>query len=698
MRDTETNQNQNDRSIGGFFDRICDPDSGTKLLTPVFALYALSFLLHTILNILMKETQTVVIDEGLYTNIARSLAWKGELAFRAQPVNYPYLLYPMLLVPIYRIQRILGWDVFRMIQVFNTLLITSSVIPAALFAFDFTKDRKKTYLAALITALMPDMLMGAYSMTECLVWPLAFWMVFSAYRFFSSKKLIYGLMTALFTGLMYSAKPGAVAVGAALLIFFCVSALRHDRQAVKCALPPLVLLLLTVGLVHGIFLMYFRNSTSLIGLYTKQTSEWHFKTLFVAAEAFFLQTFVFIFACGGISGIVPAVFLNRYGDGKRPFVLAFLIGVLLAILGTAVFVVPYTWDDSLGTLPLHLRYCAMYIPVMFILSLGHEFEAKEKNKSFIIALAAFIVLSLFPGARAGFVVFRTTEFDSMALSSFTTTINHNGVLIGWLVTAAVIAFTLFVLKKYTDNGFTAELEQACALFFCVFVLVNAVSAHVNTYYETDPGISADAREINGLIGNTECLGITQRHYDDYYSYWLESRLSEPLQQVTIDQMFLQMKETDGYYAPFVPVEQAPNVHNHETPDTNRFVLGKTIAEHLELNDSVSVQKTKNGHFSFLQIDPSERWADTIMFGLDDDYLYEDVDAYVMVLNENRNLDGKMVITLTAKGDGILDVGGARLELTENERHYEITLPYDRYIDLKEEGGTAEIISYFTTVR
>ena len=340
----------------------------------------------------------------------------------------------------------------------------------------------------------------------------------------------------------------------------------------------------------------------------------------------------------------------------------------------------------------------MFIPVIFILSLGLKFDTKVKNSRFVTALVAFILLSLFPGARAGFVVDRTTEFDSMALSSFTTTINHTGVLIGWLVTAAVIAFSLYVLKKYLDGGFTPKLEQACTLFFGLFVLVNAISAHVNTYVYIDPGVSADAREINALIGDTECLGITQRRYDDYYSYWLESRLSEPLHQVTIDQMFLRMKDTDGFYSPFVPVEQAPNVHNHETPDTDRFVLGKTIAEHLELNGSVTVHKTQNGHFSFLTIDPEERWADTIMFGLDDDFLYDGVNGYVMILNENRNLDGKMVITLSARGDGILDVGGARIELTENKHDYEITLPYDRYIDLKEEGGTAEILSYFTTVR
>ena len=95
----------------------------------IIILFFGTFIVHTVLNILVNESPKVIIDEALYTNIARSLAYDGTLAFRGQPVNYPYLLYPFLLVPVYWLNRLIGGDIYRMIQVYNTLLISSSVFP-----------------------------------------------------------------------------------------------------------------------------------------------------------------------------------------------------------------------------------------------------------------------------------------------------------------------------------------------------------------------------------------------------------------------------------------------------------------------------------------------------------------------------------------------------------------------------------------
>ena len=195
-------------------------DSAGRLEHPFLwavVLFAASFILHTVLNILVKENVIVTIDEALYTNIARSLAWEGKVAFRGQPVSYPYLLYPLLLVPVYRLNALLGGDIYRVIQVLNTLLITSSVFPVFCFARDFSKNDRKALLAALVVSLMPDMVMGGYEMTECLIWPLSLWMVFFCYRFYCSGRLTYGLWTAVFTGLLFATKPGAVAAGAAVV-------------------------------------------------------------------------------------------------------------------------------------------------------------------------------------------------------------------------------------------------------------------------------------------------------------------------------------------------------------------------------------------------------------------------------------------------------------------------------------------------
>ena len=118
----------------------------------ILFLYLISFLVHCVLNIVVNEGPTVIIDEGLYPNIARSLAWDGEVAFRSQPVNYPYILYPILLVPIFRLNHLLGGDIYRYVQFFNTVLVTSSVIPIWLFALDFTQNKRKAFFSALLVS------------------------------------------------------------------------------------------------------------------------------------------------------------------------------------------------------------------------------------------------------------------------------------------------------------------------------------------------------------------------------------------------------------------------------------------------------------------------------------------------------------------------------------------------------------------
>ena len=673
----------------------------------IVILFAAAFILHTILNILVNESPTVVIDEGLYTNIARSLAWEGKLAFRGQPVNYPYLLYPFLLVPVYWLNSLLDGDIYRLVQGFNTLLITSSVFPVYLFAKDFTKDSRKAFLAALIVSLMPDMLMGGYEMAECLIWPLSFWMLFFCCRFYSGGRLLNGLLTALFTGLLFAAKPGAVAAGAVMLLMYFFYALIRDRSCIRHSVFSLLALIAVIAAVYGIFLLLFGSPDSLLGLYTKQTEEWNPRDLWVAVEAVFLLAFLFIFACGGIFGLFPIVCLSDYDPEKRRFILSFLLGVLAAVIGTAVFVVPYKWTGELGSLPLHLRYCSMFIPVMVIFSADRNLEP-SKIKPLMIALAAFAVLSLFPGARAGFVKGHTGTIDSITLTAFINNRQLNGNVTGWILTAAVAAgsvlliFRFSALSKTNTKKNKSENRQARKALsgmitagFLLFIVFNSICAHVSANVYIDPAISVDALEINRKIAGKECLGITQRYYDDIYSYWLESRLNKPMQQVTIDQMFIQMEETGGIYAPFFPVEQAPNVNNHETPDTNTFVLGMTIAEHLELSDSVVAEKTTNGHFTIIQFKPSERWVDTMMYGLDDNALYPSAPGYIHIFDEKRNIGGSITLSLTARGSGTLNIAGEKFEVDNQIKTYETTIPYQAVIPVNAENGTVQILSYTT---
>ncbi len=669
--------------------------ASSRLPSALFLLFAAAFVIRAILNMYVCMAPKMVIDEGLYTNIARSLAWEGKLAFRSQPVDYPYLLYPILLVPLYWLQSVLGGDIYRYVQLFNTLVMTSSVIPAFLFARAFSRDDQKAMLAAVLVAMMPDMTLAGYEITECILWPLALWMMYFGCLFFQSSRRKYGLLMALFTGFMFFTKPGAVAGGTVMLGIFALMNRKTDKKAAKNALVSLGLVLVIALAVYGFYLILFGGGSSPLGLYDKQTSEWRPGDILVAAEASLLMLFMFAFACGGIFFLLPLTHLKQYRESDGRFVLALFLGVAAVIVGTAVFVVPYKWTGELGALPTHMRYSAMYVPAFFIFAMGIDVPGKKISKGLLVALGIFIVLCLFPGVRLGFVKGTSNSVDSIQLGAFHSANRHDGTATGWIATIIMVVLSSFLLMSLKD-GWKSSLKKLCMICYALLVLLNAVCANMNAHVIIDPTISADAREVNSLITGRDAVGVTQRKYDDIYSYWLDGRLNQPMQQITIDEMYVQMSKSGGVYRPFIPTQQAPNVRSHETNEADTLVLGITIAEHLELSDSVTAQPTANGHFTVASITPGEPWVDTMMYGMDDNNLVQDTTCRIRVFSENRNIDGKLLLTITASGAGTtLNVGGQKVALDDSRRSYDFELPFGQIIEIVAENGDAKVYSYTT---
>ena len=121
----------------------------------------------------------------------------------------------------------------------------------------------------------------------------------------------------------------------------------------------------------------------------------------------------------------------------------------------------------------------------------------------------------------------------------------------------------------------------------------------------------------------------------------------------------------------------------------------TIAEHLELSDSVIAEKTSYGHFTVVHIGPSHRWVDTMMYGLDDNALYSGNIGYIHVFDDDRNINGNIVLNITAYGEGNLTIGGTEIQINAKEETYEVVIPFQRLISLKANNGTVQIINYTT---
>jgi len=400
---------------------------------------------------------------------------------------------------------------------------------------------------------------------------------------------------------------------------------------------------------------------------------------------------------------MPLSCIKDYDRTRRHYVIAISLGVLAAIIGTAVFVVPHEWLGSYTDMCLHLRYCAMYVPLFFIFTLPVSRDKKKNRigKGAYIALIVFMVLVIFPGARIGSVRSESNIIDTLALGAFYDT-TRIGAGPGLILSTATILFSAFLCIWFYE-GFTKATQRTCAVFFTGFLLFNNVCGYMGGNIYIDPTIGKDAAEINALLESEDdpCLGVTQLYYNDFRTYWLEARLREPLQQVTSDNMVVEMCSTNGVYRPFVPVDQSPNIGNGLTPDTDTFILGMTIAEHLELSQNVEAQKTTNGHFTVVGLTPGERWVDTMMRGLNDNTLTPERNATIYMFNPDRFDSGTYTLNITAyakngETDMTVKAGGSQttIRLSGTAQTYAIELPVET-TTISVVGGNAEILSYTT---
>lgn len=616
----------------------------------LIVLYLGAVLFRAIMAVLLRDGPIVVIDEGLYTNIARSLAFDGRIAFRRQPVLYPYIFYSLLLVPVYRLQALCGGDIYHWVQVFNAILICTSIFPAWFFAVEYTGDLKKGRTVALLTALMPDMIICAFEMNESVLWPLGLCTLLFAWRILSRKEIRWGILTGLFTGLMYYTKPGAVVTGAALLVMLLIFRLK-DADVRKSVFAGIGATLLTVAFVYFVYCVIFGNDFTLIGLYKKQTSDWEASHAVIAVEGFVMMLIMTGIGLAGVFMILPYLRLKSYSDDQRKFILAATVGMLLLIGGTAFFVTPYQWSGDYLDIPFFLRYSAMYTPAWIVFTLADgpapAPNTKKKpalGKSFGASMFIFMVLAVAAGLFVTLCGHKTSSESLLAVSPFIENGTQRSRIPGILFVVLVAVCCLIPVRKF-KFAFDERMKKICVGCLTVTLLFANVSAYKANSIHITSGVEEDSLALNRIVGNKTALGVVQKYYDNIYSYWEDARLTYPMHQVTCEQMLVSMEQTNGVYEPFVPYDQAPIVGSQMTPETDLIILSQTIGERMEISDTASVAKTPNGIYTLVYLKEGERWLDTGIYGTDVKGLDPGVNADIIVYGGR---EGIMPVTLKIK--------------------------------------------------
>lgn len=161
----------------------------------------------------------IITDELLYTKLARSLAEQQIPLFRGEVMNFPALLYPLLLVPAYLAPD--PEQSFRLAQWTNALLMTSAGLPLALLARRLLGG-PAALPVTLLVMLAPYTLYSNVAMSENAFFPIVIWTGYLTVRCLEDDRGVSKAALGVVLGLGFLAKPHGlllpVALGAALLV------------------------------------------------------------------------------------------------------------------------------------------------------------------------------------------------------------------------------------------------------------------------------------------------------------------------------------------------------------------------------------------------------------------------------------------------------------------------------------------------
>lgn len=646
-------------------------------------LFAISASLRYLISLNVSNGPIVYIDEGLYVNLARGLAFDHALTYRAMPTSYVYLTYPIALIPLMLVLPASA-NLYRAVQLYNALLMASAVFPTYLLARRMKLDRRAAYLSTLFLALLPDMVLSAYLMSEALLYPLFMWLAYFGWRAIERDvpPLPSLLACAALTTLLYFTKPGYIVFGAVLLLLLLLRSLRsRNRRAILHTALGFAALIALLLAGYAIYHATLDSEGTLLTHYDKQIPHFSVTNVFVAIQAVLLHLNAFQIVGLGFLLLFPIFGRKRLSPQKRLVLDTTLLSLLVSIAGIAVMVTLYEWDNTWLYDRLHLRYIMYYTPLLFMLLLSDDLLGMQLSGRQRAALFAAAVLTAAPGGYAGFNNSSSVS-DSPSLALFFA--RHLGVATAVIATACIVLFLLWLYKAVRKQGITEGVRTRAvgALFLYLFASTCAAYAiRYNTQLISSADLDKESHILSRIVDGETPLMVTLNRYDDFRPFQSDVHLHRSAQYVVYNNMLLEAIETGGVYEPFVPVLQAPNTANTMTIDTDLLMFDLTVVDYFEFTDDVELTTTPGGMYAVARITPGKPYLKTAIASMDAFVLAPDKAASLIVYDQEMLERGSVTLhiqmhsplgndTVTIAADGLT----ATVPITTEREWYTLELP------------------------
>lgn len=659
---------------------VREPIGKRQALLVLAVLYGF-FVLARFMLAVATHFYPAVADEFLNAHIARSVANGTGVLYMGQPAGVTGILYPLVLSPVYALTPA-GSQYSALLLLWNALLINLSLFPAYGLAMQVTRDRKKALIAGALTLAMPDMALSGLFVSENILYPLFFALMYFGYRSLREHRLPDTLAVGILGGLICFTRPGHAVPAAILLLFALAEGIRckSGRQLRNAGLGMLSMaaaagllwLLVTAVMGHrpGALPDIFGDR-----LGTGEAGPSSF------VRALLLSPYLLLLGTG-VTGF--ALLIRRHGMEKanRRFLLIVLLCAALTMLGTAWF-----FNRGAGD-AVQTRSFAMYIPLLLIFALApaeNETAAPLKrplSQRFRTdwpcwALAAYLVAAtLVSGLRVGIR-------DGSVVSGLA--VNSLRVLSPGGIAAASALIILIALGAagLLSSAKPRLLQALCVGFVALFALANNAVAYGgagpdNAVSRTDRQAAGDEYRVGLVLKNRTYLHVTEGS-DGLTAGYLDVNSKADVQTVSLDSLLGASDGAGSVYRPFLPEARTGMIPENKTPMAPILVLDGAAYARIEPADSAPLLHHSTKSVVPVQLPAEGPWLRSFLTGTEDGSLIAGEKTKVLVYDQT--LTGRetvLVADLTGKAGTALSYGTAdqiaTTRLKKGHHEYYLVLP------------------------
>ena len=654
----------------------------------IIGLYIIVVLIRFLLALLTSAYPMINIDEFLYYGMARSLASGNGLMFRGQPANYSYILYSLTLAPVYLL-GLEGPVLFRVLQLWNILLVSTSVFPLHALATAVIGDERKAFLITAVSMLLPDFMLGQMMMGENLIIPLFYTLIYCMYLYLQKNDVRQALIIGLLGGLIFSVKPGSVIPAAVFLLMLLVLGLiKHQPKLVLHPLAGAAVMLVVAAVFFGIVHLL-GGKNSILSIYDSQVADSRHLDVFFRFIGIYI---LYLIIAGGVGCFaLTADKVSGYTGSQKTLFWTVMISLGITVLGVSWTVNRYEYNATTA----HMRYIGMYIPITYMFAMINN-EGKTKNApqkakfSPHIIILAVTALLLLVGIYAGVNQYSVFA-ENMTLSVIIQLFRHS--VSPWVATAAVLAlivlFAWLLQKKQPDT-----IAKAVTLSLSAAMLINNCTAYSISRHDTRFDFASEAAQLHEKLSdkNDVLYLYTTETTTSYYGA-LDSYSSRDICFVYMNDMFNHLYASQGTYIPFLPDSQRGNVASQETPDTDTIIMDATVYCMLEPSENTEhFALNENGLHLVRILDKTKPWLKWIVGNTKNTTLHSK-DKGILLVFDQHYLQSPLTVTMTIRceqDDTLSFYSGVEqksLSLQKGQHQYTVTFeqPQNAYNFEAEKG-------------